>query len=156
MLNWGCVELRGVLNSGGVELRGVLNSAGVQLRGVLNWGVFGVKLRDFGCWKGVVFVLNWCVELRGVLNWRVFWFELRGVLKSGVLNWAGVQLRGVLNSEGSWTEGCVKLRGCRTEGFLVLNWGILGAGKVWSLSWTNVMNSGGLCGTEGFSQLACE
>ena len=25
---------------------------------------FGVELTDFGCWKGVIHVLNWCVELR--------------------------------------------------------------------------------------------
>ena len=40
---------------------------------------------------------------------------------------------------------------CWTEGFLVLNWGIFGAKKVWSLCGTDVLNWGGLCGTEGYS-----
>ena len=31
---------------------------------VLNWEVFGVELKYFGCWKGVVLVWNRCVELR--------------------------------------------------------------------------------------------
>ena len=44
---------------------------------LLNRGVFGVELRDFWWWKGVVLVLNWgdlcgtegiCVELRGTLD----------------------------------------------------------------------------------------
>ena len=47
----------------------------------------------------------------------------------------------------------VELRGfwCWTEGFWVLNWGIPGAEKVWSLCGTNVLNWGGLCGTERYS-----
>ena len=73
------------------ELTRVLNWGvfDVKLRGVLNWEVFAVKLwgvelrrffcvelrdfdaelRDFGCLKGVVVVLNWgvCVELRDAL-----------------------------------------------------------------------------------------
>ena len=37
---------------------------------VLNWRIRGVELTNFGGWKEVVLVLNWCVELRGtVLNW---------------------------------------------------------------------------------------
>ena len=35
----------------------------VELKSMLNWGAFGVNLRDFECWKGMVLVLNWCVEL---------------------------------------------------------------------------------------------
>ena len=69
---------------GSVELKGEFNwevcwtEGCVELRGVLNWGVFGVELRDFGCLKGVVLVLNWCVELRGsVWSW--------GVLVSGYM-----------------------------------------------------------------------
>ena len=71
--NWGSVLDWGVL---GVELRGfrcgtegslVLNWGGL----VLNWGAFGVELRDYGGWKGVVLVWNWCVE------WWVC-LELRG------------------------------------------------------------------------------
>ena len=58
---------------------------GVELRGfwcgtegfVLNWGVFGVELRDFWGWKGVVQKWNWCVELRGsVWNWGVLVLDL--------------------------------------------------------------------------------
>ena len=33
-----------------------------------------------------------------------------------------------------------------TEGFSVLNWGISGAEKMWSLCWTDVLNWGGHCG----------
>ena len=40
---------------------------------------------------------------------------------------------------------------CGTDGVLVLNWGILGAEKVWSLCWTDVLNLGGLCGTAEYS-----
>ena len=47
---------------------------------------------------------------------------------------------------GFWcgTGGCVELRGfwCETEGFLVLNWEIFGAVKVWSLCWSDVLNWG--------------
>ena len=63
---------------------------------------------------------------------------------------SGVELRGFwCRTEGFWcsTEG---LR-CWTEGFLVLNWGISGAEKVWSWCWTDMLNWGGLCGTEGYS-----
>ena len=36
----------------------------MELRDVWNREVFGVELRDFGCWKGVVLVWNRFVELR--------------------------------------------------------------------------------------------
>ena len=65
------VELRGFWcgTEECVELRGFkCGTEGV----VLNWGVFGVELRDFWGWKGVVQKWNWCVELRGsVWNWGV-------------------------------------------------------------------------------------
>ena len=39
---------------------------------VVNWEFFGVELKNFGCWKGVVLVWNRCVELRGsVWTWGV-------------------------------------------------------------------------------------
>ena len=53
----------------------------------------------------------------------------------------------------NWGGFGVELRGfwCGTEGFLVWNWGIFEAEKVWSRSGTDVLNWGGLCGTEGYS-----
>ena len=36
------------------------------VEGCVELRAFGVKLRDFQCWKGVVLVLNWCVELEGL------------------------------------------------------------------------------------------
>ena len=99
---------------------------GVDLKGVLNWGIFGVELKGFG------------VELKGLWNWRVL-----------VWNWGvfGVELKGV------WNWGVYGTEGGGTEGFLVWNWGILGAEKVWSLFETDVLNWGGLCGTESFSSI---
>ena len=62
-----------------------------------------------------------------------------------------------VEQRGFWcgTEGLLvwNWEGGGTEGFLVLNWGILGAEEVWSLCGTDVMNWGGLCGTEGYSDL---
>ena len=47
-----------------------------------NWGVFGVKLRNFGCWKGLVFVWNPIVELMGsVWNLRVLNPKLLAIFK---------------------------------------------------------------------------
>ena len=66
----------------------------------------------------------------GVLNWG----ELRGF-------WCGTEGFSVL-TRGFW---------CWTEGFLVLNWWIFGAEKVWFLCGTDVLNWGGLCGTEWYS-----
>ena len=72
VLNWRffCVELRGVLNGGVCWIERCFG-----VRGGLNWRVFGFQLTNFGCWKGVVRVLNWCVELRvSVLNWGILLF----------------------------------------------------------------------------------
>ena len=51
----------------------------VEPRGVLNWGVFGVKLRDFGGWKKVALscwtdVLNWGgpAEIKKILSFDIF------------------------------------------------------------------------------------
>ena len=66
-----------------------------------------------------------------------------------------VKLRCVLNWGGCGIEGCYELRGCWTEGSVELKgfwcWAqeILGAEKVWSLNWTDVLNLRGLCGTGG-------
>ena len=67
---------------------------------------------------------------------------------------SGVERTRVLNWRVCGTDGFC----CGTEGFpvwnrgiLVLNWGILGAEKVWSSCETDVLNWGGLCGTEGYS-----
>ena len=48
-----------------VQHQNTLSSTHPERFSVLIWWVFGVELRDFGCWKGMVLVLNW-----GVL---IFW-----------------------------------------------------------------------------------
>ena len=79
-------------------------------------------------------------------RWGVSWTE--GFLE---WNWGvfGAELRGFWCwTEGSWCG--TEEFWCWTEEFMVLNWGILGAEKVWSLCGTDVLTWGSLCGTEGY------
>ena len=63
-----------------------------KLSCVLNWGVFGVELRDFWGWKGVVHKSNWWVELRGsVWNWGVLLIYLNDwpiIISNRINNWS--------------------------------------------------------------------
>ena len=61
-----------VLNWGGVELRGVLNGGGCETEG----GLGVVELRGFWCWKGVVLVLNWGVLYRYVWKKIIYFSEI--------------------------------------------------------------------------------
>ena len=79
----------------------------------------------------------------GIEGFLVGNWELCGTEGFFVWNW------GVCGTEGFWcgTERCVELRGFgvelrgeRVELGAVLNWGILGAGKVWYLCGTDVLN----------------
>ena len=101
---------------------------------------FTPKTPQFHTKKSSIYALYKGTEGFLVWNWGVFGVELRGGGTEGFLVW-------------NWGVFGVELRGfrCWTEGFLVWNWGIFGAEKVWSRSGTDVLNWGGLCGTEGYS-----
>ena len=99
---------------------------------MLNWGVCGTEgflvWKRRVCWTEGFFMWNW-----GVVELRGFWcetegcVELRGfsVERIRVLCWIERFL--VFNWGVCWTEGFLVWK----WGISVLNWGILGAEKVW-------------------------
>ena len=100
---------------------------------------------------------------RSIRKWHVRKFVFSQNLKSGPLSstppsvqhirgfWRGTEGCVEVSDFRCWTEGRVELRGfwCWTEGFLMLNWEVLGAEKVWFLCGTDVLNL--WCGNEGYS-----